>query len=137
MRRMAADTTLCLHRRMLECERPGLVDMTIKTELVLCGRRTELSSQKTTVLIVAVAAFEQTLVDPMVKGPREVRRYLEMTAIAELRLRCLQKKWLNLRGMDGMTIDAANVVLLVLRFEKIAVLFTELVAVEAASTGIG
>jgi len=122
---------------MLECERPGLVDMTIKTELVLCGRRTELSSQKTTVLIVAVAAFEQTLVDPVVKGPREVRRYLEMTAIAELRLRRLQKKWLNLSGMDGMTIDAANVVLLVLRFEKIAVLFTELVAVEAASTGIG
>ena len=88
-------------------------------------------------LVMAVAADQQPLVDPMMKRPRKFRLHVQMTAVTELGLRCFQEPPLDFWRMNGMTVDAAHVILQVLGPQEIAVLFAEFMAIEAAPARIG
>ena len=136
MRRMASDAPFDFHRRVLERERAGLVSMAIEAELILRCGRAELLCQETAMLIMAVAARQQSLIYTMVVRPRKVGLHVQMTFVAELGLRGLQKIPLDLRSMHRMAGDASDVVLLMLGPQEITVLFAELVAVEASAARI-
>src|SRR5215471_7507489 len=136
MRRMASDAPFDFHRSMLEREWAGLVGMAIEAELILRCSRAELLRQETAMLIVAVAAGQESLIHTMVKRPRKVGLHVQMTFVAELRLRGLQKIPLDLRSMHRMAGDASDIVLLMLGPQEITVLFAEFVAVEASAARI-
>ena len=72
MRRVAGDTALCLHGRVLEREGTGFVRMTGKANHVLGRRCTELMSKEATVRIMAVAAGNESLVDAVMERLGEV-----------------------------------------------------------------
>jgi hypothetical protein len=136
MRRMASDAPFDFHRRVLERERTGLVGMAIEAELILRGGRAELLRQETAMLIVAVAARQQSLVHTMMKRPRKVGLHVQMTLVTELRLRGLQKIPLDRWSMHRMAGDASDVVLLMLGPQEITVLLVEFMAVEASAARI-
>src|ERR1051326_1042677 len=137
MRGMASNATFCLCRSVLERERACLVRMARETHLVLSCSRSELPRQETSVLIVAVAAHQQTLIHAMMHRAGEIRLHFQMAAVTKLRLRRFEEPPFNLGCMDRMAIDAADIVLQMFGSQKITVLFAEFMTIEAAAAGVG
>jgi hypothetical protein len=121
---------------MLKSERAGFVRVAVEAHLVLRCGGTKLIGQKTAVLVMAIAAGDQSFIDTMVERTRKVRFHSEVTAIAELRLRGLQKTPFDSRLMNRMATDAAYIVLQMLRPHEIAVFFAEFMAIETPAADI-
>ncbi len=132
MRRVTRHAAFCLDRRMLKSKRPGFVRMAVEAELVLRGGGAELVRQKPSMGVMAVAARKQTFIHLVMKWLGEIRLYVQMAGVAELRLGQLQQLRLDLRRVDGMAIHTTNIIFDVLRTEKISVLLPEFMAAKAA-----
>jgi hypothetical protein len=95
-----------------------------------------LRRQEATVLVMAVAAGNQTFVHPMVEWPRKQRFHIEVAAVTKLRLRILEEPSFLFRLVNRVAVEAAHIVLHVLGTHEVAVLFTELVTIKTAAAGI-
>src|SRR5262245_2926920 len=129
---MARYATLRFDRRVFERERSRLVSVAIEAKLVLRRRRPQLACQETAVLVVAIGAVDQALIHAMMKRLGEIRFHVLVAAEAQLRLRDFEELCLNLRRVNGVAIHAADVVLQMLRAQKICMLLAKLVAAKAA-----
>ena len=85
---------------------------------------------------MAIGAGKQTLVDTMMKRTREVRFDSKMAAIAQQRLRSLQKAPFDCRLMNRMATETTDIVLQMLGPHEVAVFLAEFMAVETSSAGI-
>src|SRR6516162_9178267 len=85
---------------------------------------------------MTIAADKQSLVDPMVKRAREIRFDSKMTAIAQQRLRRLQKTSFDCWVMNRMATETTDIVLQMLRPHEIAVFFAKFMAVETTPARI-
>jgi hypothetical protein len=72
-------------------------------------------------LIVAVRALDEALIDAMPKRHVELGFLLQVTAVAKLRLRLDQQLFLRFRVVRGVAINAADIVLPVERIRAIEV----------------
>src|SRR5579864_877172 len=81
--------------------------------------------------IVAVGAFDQPFVHTMVERLGKVRLHLQVTAITELRLRYLQQLALHPRMVNGMAVNAPNIVLKMFRAQEVGMLFSKFMAAQA------
>jgi hypothetical protein len=132
VRLMAGLATLCLDRQMFEDKWPGFVHMALKADLVLVRSGPQLLWEEPSVLIVAVGALNQPLLDAVSKGPVEVLLDVGMAAIAEFRLFGGEQELRLFGVMRGVAGYAAYVVGVVLRTTKVGVLFAVLVAGQTA-----
>src|ERR1700751_4286796 len=107
---------------MLEDKGTGFVRVAFETDGVLGVSRSHLANQESTVRIVAVVAFHQSLVNPVMEGARELLLCFDMTAVTELRLLFLHQKLALFGVMRRMAIGAPDVVLQVRGAAKICVL---------------
>lgn len=89
---VAGDASFSLHRSMFENKRTGLVGMTVKANLVLCRISTQLAGEETTMRIVTIAAGHQPLVHTVMTGSGKLRLDLQMTLVAQHRLRHGQER---------------------------------------------
>lgn len=132
VRRVAGNAAFSLDGRVLPRKRTGLVGMAAEAHLVLRRGSAQLASQEPAVLVVAVAAVDQSFVDAMMEGLGEIGLYFLVAGVAQRRLRGLQKLPVDLGIVHGVAIHAAHVVLQVLGPQEVAVLFAKLVAAQAA-----
>src|SRR5262249_41940067 len=132
MRRVAGNAAVNLHRRVFECKRTGLVRVAVKTNYVLSRRGTELMGEESAVRVVAVVAGNQSLIDPVMERLGEVGLDLQMASETKLRHGCLQQPRLDSGCMDGVAVDAAHVVLDVLRAQEVRMLLSKFVTAQAA-----
>jgi hypothetical protein len=77
---MASDASVGLEWRMFVCERPLLICMALDAPGIGSGRQSGLLQLKTTVGIVAVAAFHHSFEDFVMKRLIEVGLHFVMTA---------------------------------------------------------
>ena len=131
---VAGYAPLGLHRAVLKCERACFVRVTVEADHVLRGGGAQLPGHESAVRVVAIAASHQALIHAVMEWFGKIGFDFQVAAIAELRLRCLQKRMLNLWEMRRMAINAAHIVLQVLGARVVAVLFSVLVAIQAAGT---
>ena len=82
--------------------------------------------------IVAVIAFDEAFVHTMMKGHRELRLLRGVAGVAKLRLFFHQQKFRILAVVRRVAIEAANIILAVLRAREIHLLFAGNVAGKAA-----
>jgi len=135
MRRVARHAALGLDGSVLPGKWTCLVCMAVETNHVLGGGGTQLLRQKTAVLVVAIGAVDQALIHAMVERLGEIRLDFQMAAVTQGRLRRLQKLAIDLGRVHRMAVHAPNVVFQVLGAEKVGVLFSELMAAQAALGG--
>jgi hypothetical protein len=121
---------------MFKCKRAGFVRMAIEAYLVLSRRRAKLRRQETAVLVMAVAAGDQTFVHPMVEWPRKQRFHIEVATVTKLRLRILEEPAFLLGLVNGVAVETPHIVLHVLGTHEVTVFFTEFVAIETTAAGI-
>ena len=87
VRRMAGHATFSLDGRVFPGEGAGLVRVAVEADLVLRSGGTQLVPQKTTVLVVAIAAGNQVLHSRVVERLGEIRLGFQMAAVAKVWLR--------------------------------------------------
>ena len=129
---MAGDAALRFYRDMLKRERPRFLSVTGETNLILRGCGAQLVCKKATMRIVAITAFHQTFIHPVVERLGEIWLYIKMAGVTQLRL-CGDEQFLLHPGrMNGVAINAPDIILNVFRAEKVGVLLIKLMASEAA-----
>src|SRR5215472_11588831 len=129
---VAGNTALGLHRRVLKCERTCFVRVAGKANYVLGGRGPELMREEAAVRVVAVVAGNQPLIDPVMERFGEFGLDLQVASETKLRHGCLQQASLDPGRMDGVAVDATDVVLDVLGAQEVRMLLSEFVAAQAA-----
>ena len=132
MRRVADRATLHLDGFMFIHEGSGFVGVAFETNQILRGRGPQLPCQESAMRVVAVRALHQTFVDPVMEGPGELLLLVEVAAVAEGRLACLQEELALFCMMRIVAIGAGYAVLEMHRTCVVAVLFAVLVAAQAA-----
>src|SRR5579859_1572038 len=136
MRRVAGLAAFRLHGCMLESKRPGLVGVTLEADLVLRRRGAQLLAQEAAMLVVAVGALHQALLDAMAERPGEILLGLGMATEAKLRLP-LGQQVLRFPGMvSRVARDAAHAVDVVLGALEVGVLLAKLMARQTALAGL-
>src|SRR5579859_1148428 len=136
MGRVAGLAAFRLHGCVLEGKRPGLVGVTLEADLVLRCRGAQLLAQEAAMLVVAVGALHQALLDAMAERPGEILLGLGMATEAKLRLP-LGQQGLRFPGMVGRVArDAAHAVDVVLGALEVGVLLAILMAGQAALAGL-
>ena len=125
---MASHAAFGLDGRVFEGKWTGFISVAVEAELVLRSGRAQLMRKKSAMRIVAAAAGHKSFIHFVVKRLGEIRPNIEMAGVAKLRLLRLQKLSLNFWSMDGMTVNAANIILHVLRAEKVRMLLAEFMA---------
>src|SRR5262249_32886901 len=86
VRRVATTATFCLHRHMFVNKRSFLVDMTVVANAVATRHCPYLAESGCAVNVVAVAALDQSLIDPMVIWFGEVSLLRSMASVAQIGL---------------------------------------------------
>ena len=138
MRRVAGKTALIgLHGSVLENEWAHGVGMALGTNRKLTGSSSHLMTGPAAVRIVAVAALDESNVNPMAVRPREFRLLRGMAAVAQGSLRLYQKKIDFGGGVGTVTRSTADAVGEVLRVGKILRFQTGLVALGADRRRLG
>ena len=132
MRRVAGDAAFGFYRRVLEGKRPGFVGVAVETELILRGRGAQLMRKEPAVRVVAIAAGHKTFIHFVVEWLGEIRLYIKMAGVAKLRLRSFKQLGLHFGRVNGMAINATDIVLYVLRAQKVRVLLAKFMAAQAA-----
>lgn len=135
MRRVAGDASFRLHRRMLKDKWAGLFRVAGEADLVLRCRGAQLLRKEAAMRIVAIRAGEQAFIHSVMHGFGELRLYFTMASVAEHRLCHHQQCSFHFGMMRRVAIDAANIVLQVLRTQEVRVFFTKFMTVEATLTG--
>ena len=115
MRSVAGDASLGLYWGMLPRKWACFIRMTGETDCVLRRGAPQLMSQEAAVRIVAIGARYQAFVYLVVERLGEIRFRFQMAAIAEGGQSCPQKLLLNPGMVDGVAINASNIILQVLR----------------------
>ena len=135
---MAGKTALIgLHGSVLENEWPHGIGMALGANRKLTGRRSHLMTGLGAVRIMAVAALNESDVNPMPVRPREFRLLRGMAAVAQGSLRLYQKKIDFGSGVGTVTRCAADAVGQVLRVGKILRFQTGLMALGADRRRLG
>ena len=129
---MTGDATFCPDCRMFKSKWACFIGMAGEAHLVLGSGRAQLVRIESAVGIVAIAAGDQAFIDLMMKGPGKIGFLFLMASEAESGLRRRQKLLFDLRRVDRVAINATHVVLQVLGTKKVAVLFVEFMAAQAA-----
>ena len=106
--------------------------MTLAANLLLCRGGAKLPRQISTVLVMAVGAPYELFVHAMAEGPREFGARLLMASVAELGLRHPQQVLLLFKVVDCMAVEAGDAAGLVHGAPEVGMLFTVLMAGEAA-----
>lgn len=108
MRHMACRAAFCLHRQMVEDERPAFLCMALQADLVL--RRADLRGfRQAAVHVVTVLALHQAFVHPVVEGTVKIGNRVGVAAVAQGRGLRLQQRDLLFRLMGRMARDATHV----------------------------
>lgn len=128
---MAGDAAFSLDGGMFPGKGTSLVRVAVEADLVLRGGGTQLVLHKAAVLVVAVAAGNQSFIHAMVKRLGEIRLNFKMAAVTKVGLGHFQKLPVHFGRVHGVTIHAANIIFQVLRTQEVGVLFTKLMAGEA------
>ena len=138
MRRVTGEATLVgLHRRVLKDEGSHGVGVALGADCKLTRRRPHLMAGLRAVGIVTVTALDETNIDAVAIGPRELRLLLRVAAIAQLGLRLDQHKVDVSRFMRAVTTGATNAVSQVFRFRKILGLKAGLMTLRTDCRGLG
>jgi hypothetical protein len=87
---MTSRATFCLQRRVLICERPLLIGVTLNTRGVSPGRESRLFRFKSPVRVVTIATLNRPFQNLMVKRFVEIRVHFGMATDTELSLTQLQ-----------------------------------------------
>src|SRR5215831_6635585 len=132
---VASHTTLGLHCGMFKSEWARFVCMAVEAEGVLGCRSAELVSEEPAVWIMTVGAAYQALVHAMVEGLGKIRLNLQMTAITKLRLRRSQELVFHFGIVDGVAVNAPNIIFQVVRTQEVGMLFAELMAAQTTLGG--
>jgi hypothetical protein len=132
MRRVAGHAAFGLYGRVLEGKRPGFVSVAIETELVLRVGGSQLMRKESTVRVVAIAAGQKTFIHFVVEWLGEIRFDIKMAGVAKLRLLHFQEPGLYFWRVNGMAINAPNIILDMLRAQKVRVLLAKFMAAQAA-----
>src|SRR5215470_5625491 len=132
MGRVAGNAALRLHGRMLVGEGTCFVRVAGKANYVLSRRGPELMGKEAAVRVVAVVAGNQALINPMMERLGEIGFDVQVASEAKLRHGGLQQPRLHTGRMDGVAVDATDVVLDVLRAQEVRMFLPEFVAVQAA-----
>ncbi len=110
MRRVTGDATFDLHGLMLEDKGTGFVRMAFETGRILRCSCSQLPRLESAVRIVAVAAFHQALVNPVMKRPRKLLFRFDMAGVAQLRLLGFHQELIFRGLMRRVAIDAAHII---------------------------
>lgn len=132
MRRVAGDASFCFHGRMFKDKWTRLFRVAGEADLVLRRGGTQLPGQETTMRVVAIRACQQAFIDAMVNRSGELRFYFSVAPVTEHRLGRHQQCAFHCGMMRRVAVNAAYVVLQVLRSQEVRVFFTELMAAQAA-----
>lgn len=132
VRRVAGDAPFDLDWRMLEREWPHLFGVAFCTDGVTCGGRPKQLVQRGAVGIVAIRAFQQTLVHAVMHGPRELAANVGVAGVAQGGRCSLEQAGWRLCCMDGVATETAHLAYRVSGPKKIVVITVKLVAGEAA-----
>src|SRR5262249_44467537 len=132
VRGVAGNAAISLDWSVLLCKGPGFIGMTVEADLVLSRCRSQLRVQESPVLVVTIGAQNQAFIDAVMERLGEIRLGLQMAAVAQSRLSRLEQLPVDFRGVNRMAIHAADVVLEVRRTQEVRMLFTELMASQAA-----
>lgn len=127
---MACYAAFGLDRRVLKSKRAGFIGVTVKAKLVLRSGRAQLSSEESAVRIVAAAAGYKPFIHLVVKRLGEIRPNIEMAGVAKLWLLRFQELGLYFRAVNGMAVNAADIILQVLRAQKVRVLLAKFMAAQ-------
>src|SRR5215467_3794647 len=127
---MTGHAAFGLDRCMLKGKWPGFVSVAIEAELVLRSSRTQLVRQEATVRIVAAAAADQAFIHLVVKWLGKIRPHVEMAGVAELRFLRFQELGLYFRCVNGMAVNAADIVLQMLRAQEVRMLLAKFMAAQ-------
>src|SRR5262249_46545313 len=116
---------------MFKGEWTSFVSVAVKAKSVLgrCGAK--LASEEPAVRVVTISAAYQAFIHAMVKRLGKIRLNFQVTTITKLWLRRLQKLAFPFGMMNGMTVNAPNIIFQVLRAQKVSMLFAELVTAQA------
>ena len=88
MWRVTTGAALLLHGNVLEDEGPHSFRVAIRTDGELAGSSAQLTTDKTPMRVMTVAALDQTYVDAMAVRAVELRFLRGMAAVAEKSLLC-------------------------------------------------
>jgi hypothetical protein len=135
VRHMTTGAAFGFDWQVLEYERPLLVPMALEADLILFGASSQLLGQEPAVLVVAVTALNQTLLDPVAEWPIEFGSYLGVALVAQLGLLFDEQRLLNLGFVGRMATDATHVITGVGRAQEIGMLVAISVAIQAALGG--
>src|SRR5262249_35880213 len=109
--------------------------MALEAACVLRRGGAQLFGEEPAVRIMAIAATDQPFIYAMVKWLYEVGFGFQVAAIAQLGLGVLQQALTGFGAVGGVAINATYTLLLGLGAEEVAVLFTELMAIETLPAG--
>ena len=122
MREVTTGTTLGLYRQMLENEWTLLLAMTLVTNLVLIGGSPQLGSAGSTLRVMAISAFYQSLIHSMAEGAIELGLNLGVALIAQYRLFLDQERLLLPGFVRRVATDTADISAGVFRTKEITLL---------------
>src|SRR5271154_3186328 len=117
-------------------KRPLLVGVARKTDRILRGGSAYLFRADRPMDVVAITALDQPFVHAMVERHCKLRFLVEVARVTELRLGLNQQKLRGLRMVGRMTRRTTDVVLRVLRIDRIHVLRSTGVAGQAAGVDL-
>jgi hypothetical protein len=129
---MAGHASFRLHGGVFKGERTSLVRVAVEAKLILCSRGTQLMGQEPAMRIVTIRTLDQSLIHFVMEGPGKIRFGFQMAAVTKAWLRGAQQLALNLRMVHRVAVNASDIVLDVLRPQKVRVLFPKLMAGKTA-----
>ncbi len=132
MRRVARYAAFGFDGRVFEGKRPGFVSVAIEAELILRVGGPQLMGKEPAVRVVAIAAGQKTFIHFVVEWLGEIRFDIKVAGVAKLRLLHFQQPGLHFWRVNGMAINATDIILYVLRAQKIRVLLAKFMAAQAA-----
>ncbi len=132
VRQMARLAALNLNGRMFVNKRTLLVRVAFEADRILRGGSPHLLRFDCAVYVVAIAALNQTLIDPVVKGHFEFSFLVEVAAVTKFRLSFHQQELFCGRVVWGMAGDATDVIPRMLGVDRVHMLRAAGVAGQAA-----
>src|ERR1700674_704651 len=109
-----------------------LVGVALEADRVLRGRGPQLSRQESTVRVVAIRAFHQAFIYPVMERPVELLLLVQVAAVTEVGLFQLHQKLAFCGMVRVVAVRTSHAVLQVRRPLEVAVFFAVLVTIEAA-----
>src|SRR5579871_31911 len=132
MRRVAGYAAFSLDGRVLKSKGPGFVSVAIEAKLILRVGGSQLVRKEPAVRVVAIAARQKPFIHFVVEWFGEIGFDIKMAGVAKLWFLHLQKPGLYFWRMNGMAINAPNIILYVFRTQEVRVLLAKFMTAQAA-----